>query len=421
MSRLTHIGILLVVLLGTITVACKRTTKTTHSEHSDEKVQYTCPMHPQIVRDAPGSCPICGMDLVRKETKARKHTDITLTTLLKPTNEYVIATIPTTTVQYRYEPMEIDAVGYTAYNTSSIGIISSRITGRVERLYVKYKYQHVSKGQKIMDVYSPELLTAQENLLFLVKNDRSNQSLINSAKQRLLLLGMSQAQINSIITARKTIFRVAVFSNYSGHIHETQVENASMGSSSQGTEMSQRQITDELSLKEGMYVEKGKAIFSIFDQSRLWGVLNIYPADQPYIRIGHSVRVTPESAPANDFRTTIKYIEPFFREGSQTVTARIDIPNVGHAIPVGSQLKATIFTQPHAGWWLPKASVLSLGIDKIVFVKKGPGFAVQKIVTGHEHPNWIQIVEGVDARDSIATNAQYLIDSESFIEIENEQ
>ena len=126
--------------------------------------------------------------------------DISLHTLLQPTNSYTIATIPAITLTKRTVQTEINALGYLAYNTNDNGAIASRINGRIEKLYVKYRYQFVKRGQKIMDIYSPELLTAQQNLLFILKNDVANISLINAAKEKLRLLGFSQEQLKQLIS-----------------------------------------------------------------------------------------------------------------------------------------------------------------------------------------------------------------------------
>src|SRR5688572_10276525 len=160
-------------------------------DHQHEAPQFTCPMHPQIIRDNAGTCPICGMDLVKKENQATATQKISLETLLKPTNEFVIASLPLAGVTQSEEPMEIDVLGYSAYNLSSVGIIAVRTSGRIEKLYVKYRYQKITKGQRIMDIYSPELMAAQQNLLFLLKNDINNTSMIQAARQKLLLLGVS--------------------------------------------------------------------------------------------------------------------------------------------------------------------------------------------------------------------------------------
>ncbi|MFR1445835.1 efflux RND transporter periplasmic adaptor subunit, partial [Acinetobacter baumannii] len=103
--------------------------------------------------------------------------------------------------------------------------ISARYSGRIERLYVRYRYQKVTKGQKIMDIYSPELVTAQQNIIFLLKNDPANSSLINAAKQRLLLLGLTNQQLSQLIRSGKPSLTVSVYSNYTGHLHETTGDN----------------------------------------------------------------------------------------------------------------------------------------------------------------------------------------------------
>ena len=132
---------------------------------------YTCSMHPEIIRDKPGDCPICGMKLVEKLTGGERTADVTLEALLKPTNEFVVSSISVTTIQKKEEKIEMEVLGNIAYDTRAVGSISSRVAGRIEKLYVRYRFQQINKGQHIMDIYSPELLTAQQNLLFVIKLD----------------------------------------------------------------------------------------------------------------------------------------------------------------------------------------------------------------------------------------------------------
>ena len=384
--------------------------------------EYTCPMHPEIIKDKPGSCPICGMDLVKKETDAKKIEGISLETLLKPTNQYVIASLPLVIAKQSDVPVEIDVLGYTAYNTSSVGTISARISGRIEKLYVKYRYQKISKGQRIMDIYSPELMTAQQNLLLLLKNDKENATMIEAAKQRLLLLGFSQQQLQQVIQSGNSALSIAVYSTYSGHIHDA-IGTTNMAQSQQGgKEMDATlQTTQELNLKEGMYVQKGQPVFSVYDPDRLWVLLNIYPQDQFFVKTGDRVKIVSETMPGKHFSATISYIEPFFRKGNKTIVARVNYDNSILNLPVGSQVKATIFSGAHSGYWLPKEAVLSLGLERIVFLKTSEGFKVHKVETGHAHKNLLQVRRGLTGKDSVAANAQYLIDSESFVKINDER
>jgi len=413
MKKITYIFCSILLL---IVFACNNN-KDPHASHKTEATPdiYTCPMHPEIIRDKPGQCPICGMDLVKKETGGTRITEVNLESLLKPTNEFVVSSIPVTAIQKREEQIEIEALGNIGYDTRQVGSISSKVSGRIEKLYVKYRYQRISKGQHILDIYSPELLTAQQNLLFLLKNDVGNSSMINSAKEKLLLLGMSNQQLQTVIQSGQPSLAIAVYSNYSGHIHEAADKGTMNKEPALMKDISL--ITEELSLKEGMYLQKGQSVFSVYNPDRAWAILNIYGENQSLVKVGNAVRVTPETAPSKDFRATIDFIEPFYKKENKTLTARVYFNNGAFKIPIGSQVRATIFGNARDAYWLPKEAVLSLGMDKVVFAKTDGGFKAQKINTGIMHKNHIQVLNGLNETDSVAANAQYLMDSESFIKI----
>lgn len=382
-------------------------------DHENAAAEYTCPMHPDILKDKPGSCPICGMDLVKKETDGSASTEIGLDALLKPTNEFVVSSIPVTTIEKKEEQIEIEALGTIAYDTREVGTISSRVSGRIEKLYVRHRYQKINRGQRILDIYSPELMTAQQNLLFLVKNDPANTTFIQAAKEKLLLLGMSNQQLQQMLQSGKPSLTIAVYSNYSGHIHES-ATGGSMNTVA-GNMKDISLITEEISLKEGMYLQKGQSIFTVYNPERAWAILNIYGDQQGLIKKGNAVRIIPETAPLKNFRAIIDFIEPFYRKESKTLTARVYFDNSSLKIPIGSQVKATVFGNSKDAYWLPKEAVLSLGLDKVVFHKVDGGFKAHKVNTGILHEEHIQIISGLTAMDSVAANAQYLMDSESFI------
>ena len=415
MNRLIFIPILFIVIAAT---SCNNK-KDPHAAHKAETVPdiYTCPMHPQIIRDKPGNCPICGMALVKKEKGGQKSADIELESLLKPTNEFVISSIPVTAIEKKEQQLEIEALGNIAYDTRQIGSISSRVAGRIEKLYVRNRFQKISKGQRILDMYSPELMTAQQNVLFLLKNDPSNTTFIQAAKERLLLLGISTQQVQQIIQSGKPSLTIAVYSNYSGHIHEAAGNNSM--NSTPGTMNDISLITEELSLKEGMYLQKGQSIFTVYDPARAWAILNIYGENQNLVKTGNIVNVVPETAPDKDFNAKIDFIEPFYRKESKTLTARVYFNNSDLKIPIGSQVRATIFGNNKEAYWLPKDAVVSLGLDKVVFKKTESGFTVKKINTGITYKDLTQVLSGLTEKDSVAVNAQFLMDSESFIKIKN--
>ena len=404
------------MLLTSISCSDNRDRHDGHKEAAATEL-YTCPMHPDIIRERPGKCPICGMDLVKEEADSRRIDEVELESLLRPTNEFVISSIPVTTIQKREEQIEIEALGNIVYDTRQVGSISARVSGRIEKLYVKYRYQKISKGQHILDIYSPELVTAQQNLLFLLKNDAGNTPLIEAAKEKLLLLGMDNQQLQRVIQSGQPSLTMAVYSNYSGHIHEAAKGNIMNPGSDIMKDVSL--ITEELTLKEGMYVRKGQSVFTVFNPDRAWAILNIYGENQPLVKVRNTVRVVPETVPTKDFRAMIDFIEPFYRKESKTLTARVYFDNRNLRIPIGSRVRATIFGNTRDAYWLPKEAVLSSGIEKVVFQKSNGGFKAHRIYTGITHKDYIQVLSGMKETDSVAMNAQYLMDSESFIKIKN--
>jgi len=324
-----------------------------------------------------------------------------LKTLLRPTNSAVLSTIPVTTLQSSTQSIPIEALGRVDYDTRRVQTISARVTGRIEKLYVKYRYQHVHRGDPIMDIYSPELVTAQQDLLFILHNDPGNTTLIDAARTKLQLLGMDAQQLQPVIRSGKPLYNVTVFTNYTGHIHEA----GSMAGAG------------ELPLKEGMYVQKWQTVFQLYNTDQSWIILNLYAGSASLVKTGSAVSITPETAPNHPFQAAISYIEPFYREGSKTLTARVYFDNAGRMLPIGSQVKASIRGTTGTGAWLPREAVLSLGLHQVVLKKENGLFRVSSVQTGLSTDHLIQITGGLNAKDSVAADAQYLMDSESFIKV----
>ena len=405
---LLPIGFCLLFILN----GCKES-KQQHQQATtaSQSVMYTCPMHPQIIRNKSGDCPICGMKLVKKESSVNaKLNNIQLESLLKPTNEFVVSTVPVTTMQEKNVPVEINSLGSITYDTRYTNTISSRVSGRIEKLFVRFRFEHIHKGDPVMNIYSPELNTAQQNLIFLLKNDPTNTNLINASKEKLSLLGMSGQQLNEIMRTQKIAYTITVYSPYTGHVHEADNMN-----NTGGLRIDASQPSEQLSLKEGMYLQKGQPIISVFSTEHAWALLNIYTSDQNLVKKGVAVTITPETAPDKAFKSTISFIEPFYRNGNKTLTARVFFNNTGLQLPIGSPVKALISTNIKNKEWLPQDAILSLGIEKIVFLKEDGGFRAHKITIGNTNENSIQVLSGLAANDEVAANAQYLMDSESFI------
>ena len=400
--------LLIACCLLLIALGCNQNNKEQSSSGTTDF--YTCSMHPQILEHHPGVCPICGMKLVKKNLTPVTLNDVELETLLEPTNEFIVASLPVTTPQQSNINIPVKAYGTIESDTRAAGSISANVSGRIEKLYLRYRYQKIEAGQKVMEIYSPELLTAQENLLFILKNDANNVSFINAAKQKLLLLGMSEPELNNVIKTRRSLYSVSVYSKYSGHVHDA-------GMSDQIYEDQTNKdatVTQQLSVKEGMYVNKGQPLFMIMNHHKAWAALQIFPNEQSLIKKGDAVQIIPETDTAAVINGNIDFIEPFFRSNSKTITARVYFHNMD-MLTIGSQVTANIYTAGKQGLWLPQTAVLSLGMNEVAFVKSGGGFKAHTITTGIRTDNKVQILSGLAAADTVAINAQYLVDTESFI------
>lgn len=329
----------------------------------------------------------------------------------------------------------IKATGVIAYDPELINTISARFSGRIERLYVHFNFETVLKGQRIMDIYSPEILTEQQNLIFLLANASEDVSLINSSKQKLKLYGVTNEQLRQIEMLRKPINPLPVYSLYSGHIHDRGITNGySNSGSTMGTGMnnggtnslnttSKGQIenlpssqTSALSIKEGMYIETGQPVFAVFNTEKVWAVLNIFPEDARLIKVGDNVSLTSETNPNHRIEAVINYIEPVAGLNASAIKARVYLKNEKeHHLKIGTLLMAEITSQEIKGLWLQRKAIVNLGQKQIVFLKSDNYFKAKNVNTGFVSDSLVQIINGLNAGDTMAANAQYMIDSESFI------
>ena len=385
-----------------------------HSEIEHQNEVYTCSMHPQIIRDKPGNCPICGMTLVKKITENNSVQDNSIDNLIKPTDNFIVGNYQTTTAIDTTISSEINLPGIVAYDPNSSVNIAARMSGRIERMYVNYKYQKVNKGQKLFDLYSPELLTEQQNFIYMVINDADNISIINASKQKLLLYGMTQNQINTLITSKTANPRISIYSPASGIIDGTEtmanVSTPAMQSGSNSTEI--------LNVKEGNYIKKGEVIFKLLNTDKVWGIFNVIQGYNSLIKTSQSIQITTELDKNEVIDAQINFVETQLNPADKTNRIRVYLNNNKLKLPIGLRLQGIVKTNAVNGIWIQKQSMVSIGNKKIVFLKMDNGFKASTIKTGIEIDDFIQIIEGISVKDTIAKNAQYLIDSESFIKTE---
>jgi Cu(I)/Ag(I) efflux system membrane fusion protein len=385
-----------------------------HSEMEHQNEVYTCSMHPEIIRDKPGNCPICGMTLVKKITENNSVEDNSIDNLIKPTDNFIVGNYQTTTAIDTTLSSEINLPGIVGYDPNSSVNIAARMSGRIERMYVNYKYQKVNKGQKLFDLYSPELLTEQQNFIYMVINDVENPSIIDASRQKLLLYGMTQNQINALSNSKKVNPLITIYSPASGIIDGT----ATMDNTTIPVMQSANNNTEVLNVKEGSYIKKGEVIFKLLNTDKVWGIFNVIQGYNSLIKANQSIRITSELDKDEFMDAKINFVETQLNAADKTNRIRVYLNNNKLKLPVGLRLQGAVKTNAVKGIWIQKQAMVSIGNKKIVFLKMENGFKASSIKTGIEIDDFIQIMEGISVKDTIAKNAQYLIDSESFIKTE---
>ena len=299
----------------------EETGQSAHVQEGESSVQFwTCSMHPQIKLPKPGQCPICFMDLIPMETG---DIDEGPRVLKMSSTSMELAEIETQPVRRGVARSEIRLSGKVEYDETRLGHITAWVPGRIEKLYVDYTGITVKKGDHMVELYSPELYAAQEELIQSLKLTQTSTSglgretawiTLEAAREKLRLLGLNAHQIKEVETRGTPADRMLVNSPMSGIvIHKNAVE--------------------------GMYVSTGTRIYAIVDLRRVWIILNAYESDLSWLNFGQDVEFTTEAYPGESFKGKIAFIDPVLDNKTRTVKVRMNIPN-----PVG-KLKPGMFVR----------------------------------------------------------------------------
>jgi Cu(I)/Ag(I) efflux system membrane fusion protein len=350
-----------------------------------------------------------------------------------PTNRTVIST------QKAIAPAQSDmnfafkGNGYIAFDWRRNRKVPVRIGGRIERLYVKYNYQYVRKGEKILELYSPEINTYIEEFLYL--NRQPDDSVLqNKAKQKLLLLGLTAAQIKQITQTGRATFTISVYSPFEGYVlfnpsgasgmNKAGNASAGMGGGMNAGAGAPPSITPSVlsdnSIREGIYVSKDQTLFWINDFKEAWGIVAFTKENEKYIRKGLPVTVTSEQLPEKPFQTSIQFIEQVYQGGQKFSQARVYLSNTSGILKQNSLITATV-SIPVKSLMIPASSIYYLGKIAIVWVrtgvtKEGSNIFQSRVVRiGHRDGNKVEILDGLNTNEVIAKDAGYMADSETII------
>ncbi len=403
---------------------------------------WTCSMHPQVRLPNPGKCPICSMPLIRAggttSTKAPNETAGSMLELSE--HARAMASVETSPVRRRKMTREIRVVGKVQYNETALASITTRVEGYVERLFVDYTGIEVKAGDHLVEIYSPDLLVAQKELLIAMEG-QGNTGLVESAQRKLLLWGLTREQVDALVRDKKVSDRITLFSPISGTVTEKMVVQKAM-------------------------VKPGEILYRLANLESVWVYLDLYETELPWVQYGQTVEIKSEAIPGQSFSGRVWFISPVLTEETRTIKVLLNINNAEHKLKPGMYVSAVILAELLAngkaaptgveGQWscpmhplvlkpqagpcpvckmalvqipgtpasaktddeqlplaVPMTAVLDSGIRKLVYVERSKGqFVAVEIVTGPRTDDSYPVLSGLNEGDVVVTRGNFLLDSQ---------
>lgn len=383
--------IITVALLAACTSGEKHSANSDHEHTSHEDVvQYTCPMHPQVVQDHPGTCPICGMDLVPASTSHPTSQSLML-------SETQIRLGNITTIRATGQPVGETTVvnGMLTANQDKTEVISSRAPGRIEKLFIKETGQPVRKGEPLYQLYSEVLMTLQAEYLLakaqyeqLGSTSTRYASFMKSAREKLLRYGLTSSQIASLDKQPTPQSRVTLLSPSSGVITSVKV-------------------------LEGQYVDEGEAIYEAEDIGTLWVEAELYPYESALVKTGDEVLIRVPGLASKSFEAAISFVSPEYRKGSQVTVVRAEIPNHDLLLKPGQRAEITFTHSSREGIAVPPDAIIRDGEGSHVYVRSGEHtFLRRSVETGVSGVGSVEITSGINEGDDVVLTGAYLLYAE---------
>jgi len=426
--RLTRWGLwgLLLVLLAAVPAVsfaqehehtAQQQNEVSSSDGESAREIWTCSMHPQIRLPNPGKCPICGMDLIPLKQEggagagaARSMREVTLSPYAEK-----LAAIQVQPVIRKFVETSVRMVGKVTYDETRVATITAWVPGRLDKMYVDFTGVRVKQGDPMVYLYSPELITAQQELLQAIRTSGnlgqsgldsikdSARATVNASREKLRLWGLDNAQIEAVVKRGRPTDHMTIMAPISGVV----IRKEGL---------------------EGAYVKTGSLIYTIADLSQVWVKLDAYESDLAWVRQGQPVEFQTEAYPAEVFTGTVAFIDPFLDPKTRTVKVRLNAPNpAGKLKPelfVRAVLKTTLsadgtpLAQADAGHTpplvIPAGAPLITGKRAVVYVSvpDRPGvYEGREIVLGPRAGNYYLVVRGLEAGEQVVTRGNFKLDS----------
>ena len=382
---------LMISLLATLlfAFACSNS----DNSNKNENEYWTCTMHPQVHKDGPGACPICGMDLIKKvvdETadvseKSNMEGMISLTT-----DKQILANVSTIKIKRENLKKELTAYSYLDFVEQNRKTIPAKFNGRIEKLFVDKTGEYIKKGQPLFEIYSPDLVQAQnEFLIALSSNKNENNSLLDASKKKLELFGLTDNQIDELKKSGEIKLTLTYYSPVSGTVIEKKVQ-------------------------EGMYVNEGTVIYEAAELSTLWNIAEVNETDLSTIKVGSKVKLKLKAYPGEEFTGKVTFIYPVINSQTRTVKIRSEFSSQNNKLKPQMYGETVFLDDAGTGLLVPADAVIFSGNKNVVWVKTADGMFEGRIVElGLKFGDKYQIISGLKEGDEVAASGGFLIDSES--------
>lgn len=386
---------------------------------------WTCTMHPSVKMKQPGKCPICAMDLVpvRKKTTASaaapegsgSATAVSMAAdaVASAADESVftvdsrrqqLLNVHATTVESRPLEKVIRTVATLELDETQIRHINPKIKGWIEKIFVNFTLQHVKKGDPLFSVYSPELVSTQEEYMLAVRTAESlstsafesvangGRSLLDATRRRLLLFDISEEQIRDLKENGKVQKSLTIHSPVTGHVIQ---KNAF----------------------ENMYVTPDTNVYTVADHTKMWAQVEVYENEIPYIYEGQAAVMTVPAFPGKIFRGKVSYVYPHLNAKTRTMRARLEFSNPDLKLKPEMYANIDIRVPLSRRLAVPDSAVLRTGKRDLVFVDLGNGqMQLRRVEVGAKAGGYYEILRGLKAGEKVVTAANFLIDAESKVQ-----
>ena len=394
---LKMLGILFAgVLLGWIFFGGNNTSKTEHEHNNAESTEtiWTCSMHPQIRMNEPGQCPICGMELIPLESNGSA---IDPDAIQMTEDAMKLANVQTMIVGGgKNANKKLALNGKVQIDERKLYTQSTHIPGRIEKLTVNFTGEKVNRGQTLAMVYSPEMVTAQEELLQAYHMKESQPELFEAAKQKLSNLKIGESTINKIITSNKPIQQFPITADVTGIITAKKVDL-------------------------GDYVDQGMPIYEIADLSSLWVLFDVYESDMSWIKVGNKINYSIQSLPGESFEGVITFIDPLINPQTRVASARVEVKNSNNKLKpemfVSGIVNKNISTSESKDIVIPKTAIMWTGERSIVYMKSivsnKVNFKLREVTLGTSLGDAYIIKEGLSEGEEIVVNGTFTVDAAS--------